>query len=79
LFISDLYSFLKPPNIYLLIGGFFFSAAVFSTVTGKVSARFRWVHRAKEPIVFWLAVATYFLAGVYFIGFFLYRVFGPAN
>jgi hypothetical protein len=52
------------------MGGFLFSMAVFSTFTGKTSARFCWVYRAKEPIVFWLVVAMYYLGGVCFIGYF---------
>ena len=76
---ADLYSFLKPPNTYLLMGGFLFSMAVFSTCTGRVSARFCWVYRAKEPTVFWSVVATYYLAGVCFIGYFFYKVHGLAN
>jgi hypothetical protein len=75
----DLYSFLKPPNIYLIVGGILFSMAVFSTFTGKISARFFWVYRAKEPIVFWSVVATYYLGGVCFIGYFLYKVYGLSN
>jgi len=75
----DLYSLLKPPNIYLLMGCFLFSVAVFSTFTGKVSARFCWVYRAKEPTTFWFVVATYYLAGTGFIGYFLYRVYGLSN
>jgi len=75
----DLYSFLKPQTAYLLMGGILFSAAVFSTFTGKVSARFSWVYRAKEPIVFWFLVAAYYLAGVCFIGYFLYKGYGPSN
>jgi hypothetical protein len=67
----DLFSLLTPPDICLAMGVFLFSMAGYSTVTGKTSARFRWVYRAKEPVVFWLVVATYCLSGVVFIGIFL--------
>lgn len=67
----DLSSLLRPPYIYLFIGVFLLSMAAFSTLSGKISARFSWVYRAKEPVVFWLVVATYCLGGVLFIGIFL--------
>jgi hypothetical protein len=75
----DFYLLLKAPNIYLLIGGILFSLAVFSTFTGKISARFCWVYRTKEPIVFWLVLASYYLGGVSLIGFFLYKAYGLSN
>ena len=75
----DLYSLLKPPNIYLLIRGILFSLAVYSTFTGKISARFCWVYRAKEPIVFRLVLATHYLGGVCLLGCFLYKVYGLSN
>ena len=77
--IVDLYSSLKLPTILLLMGGVLFYAAVFATFTGKISARFSWVYRTKEPISFWLLVAAYYLGGVCFIGYFLYKVHGPSN
>ena len=76
---ADVYPFLRPPTTYLLMGGILFSAAVFSTFTGKISARFSRVYRAKEPIVFWLLVAAYYLGGVCFIGYFLYKAYRPSD
>jgi hypothetical protein len=66
--------------IYLILGIISFSGAVVSTCTGKTRARFSgWVYRAQEPVVFWLVVATYYLGGVFFIGIFLYKIFGLSN
>jgi hypothetical protein len=70
----DWYSLLRPPYTYLLMGGVFFSMAVYSTFAGRTSARFSWVYRAKEPISFWVLVALYYFGGVLFIGIFLYQV-----
>ena len=61
----DLHKLFSPPYIYLIIGGFLFSVGVIATCTGKVSARFCWVYRAKEPTQFWGLVAIYSLAGVF--------------
>jgi hypothetical protein len=58
---------------FLILGVFLFSLGVVGTCTGKTSARFCWVYRAKEPVVFWLLVATYYLSGVLFIGIFCAR------
>jgi hypothetical protein len=58
--------------IYLILGVISFSGAVISTYTGKTRGRFTgWVYRAKEPDVFWFAVAVYYVGGVLFIGGFL--------
>ena len=60
--------------IFLTLGVISFSAAVVWTCTGKARTRFHgWVYRAKEPDVFWWVVAIYYLAGVLFIGTFLYE------
>ena len=76
---AELHSSLKPPTTLLLMGGVLFYAAVFATFTGKISARFSWAYRTKEPIVFWLLVAAYYLGSVCFIGYFLYKAYGPSN
>jgi hypothetical protein len=66
---------LKPPYVFLLLGDISISAAVIFTVYGKVWVRFSgWVDRGKKPRVFWGEVAAYFLVGVLFVGYFLYRV-----
>lgn len=65
---------LKPPYVFLLLGDISISAAAIFTVYGKVWVRFNgWVYRKKEPRVFWGEVAIYFLAGVWFVGYFLYQ------
>lgn len=61
----------RSSYLFLMAGIFLFSVAVVSTCTGKASTRFSWVYRAKEPVVFWLLVAMYYLGGLFFIGIFL--------
>jgi hypothetical protein len=71
----DLHSLLREPYVYLILGVISFSAAAVWTYTGKAWVRFHgWVCRAEEPNRFWLEVVTYYLIGVCFIGYFLYRV-----
>jgi len=51
------------------------SAAVAFTWMGKVWVRANgWVYRTKEPKWFWWEVAIDYFIGVFFIGYFLYRV-----
>jgi hypothetical protein len=38
-----------------------------------------WVYRAKEPGWFLWDVALDYLIGVFFVGYFLYKVYGPPN
>jgi hypothetical protein len=67
----------KPPHIFLILGILSVCAATVFTCTGKVWARFNgWVYRAKEPGWFWWGVALDYLIGVWFIGYFLYKVYG---
>jgi len=76
----DLYTLLRPPYIYLILGVIFVSAAVVSTCSGKTFARYAGLaYRAKEPVQFWGTVAIYFLGGVCFIGYFVYKVYGPSH
>jgi hypothetical protein len=71
----DLNQLLKPPYIFLILGALSISAATVFTFTGKAWVRFSdWVHRAKEPAWFWWEVALYYLVGVWFVGYFLYKV-----
>lgn len=61
--------------IYLILGVIFFSAAVVSACTGKTYSGFGgWAYRSKEPTQFWWAVVILFLAAIWFIGHFLYKV-----
>jgi len=69
--------FVRPPHIFLLLGALSASAATVFTYTGKVWVRFNgWVYRAKETGWFWWEVALYYLVGVWFVGYFLYRFYG---
>jgi hypothetical protein len=52
-------------------------AAVVFTCTGKAWVRFGgWVYRAEEPGWFWWEVVPYYVVGVWFVGDFLYKVYG---
>lgn len=76
----DLNSLLRPPYIFLILGIVSISAATVFTYTGKVWVRFNgWVYRAKKPGTFWLEVALYYLGGVWFVGYFLYKIYGLSN
>ena len=76
----DLDSLLEPPYIFLILGVISTSAAVVFTGMGKVWVRLNgWVYRAKEPKWFWWQVALYYLGGVWFIGYFLYKIYGFSN
>jgi hypothetical protein len=76
----DLYSHLRPPYIFLILGFVSLAAGVISTCTGVSWARYgRVIHRAQEPKEFWWNVAIYYLAGVLFIGYFLYKLHAPSN
>jgi len=80
MFAPDLHSLLKPPYVFLILGVASISAAVVWTCTGKVWVRFNgWVYRANKPGSFWCEVALYYLGGVFFIGYFLYKVYGLSN
>jgi hypothetical protein len=69
-----------PDMRTLIVGIIFISAAALFAYTGKVWVRFSgWVYRDKKPRVFWGEVAAYFLVGVFFVGYFLYKVCGLSN
>jgi hypothetical protein len=71
----NLDSLLRPPLCFLTVGVIFISGAAVFAYTGKVWVRFSgWVYREKQPRVFWGEVAAYFLGGVFFVGYFLYKV-----
>jgi len=71
---------LRPPYTLLTFGMFLLFLAVVYTYTGKAWIRFHgWVYRAEEPKRYWLEVAMYYLGGVGFVGYFLYKVFGLSN
>jgi uncharacterized RDD family membrane protein YckC len=73
----DLDSLLRPPYIFLILGFISLAVGVISTCTGVSWARYgRVIHRAQEPKEFWWDVVTCYLVGVWFIGYFLYKVYG---
>ena len=72
--------FVRPPHIFLILGFLAVSAAMIFTFTGKVWVRFNgWVYRDKEPGWFWWQVVLDYLIGVFFIGYFFYKVYELAN
>jgi len=72
---SDWNSLLRPPNVFLTVGVISISGAACFAYTGKVWVRFSgWVHREKNPRVFWGEVAAYFLVGVFFVGYFWFKI-----
>lgn len=78
LIMPDLYSVLRRPYNFLILGVTAVSAAVVFTCVGKGWVRFNgWVYRANEPGWFWWEVALDFLFGVCLIGYFLYKVHAP--
>jgi hypothetical protein len=74
------HSQISSPYYFLVFGAIFLVAAVVSTCTGKTYGRYGgWASRAKEPTKFWWGVAIYCIAGICFIGYFLYKVYGLSN
>jgi|HubBroStandDraft_1064217.scaffolds.fasta_scaffold933498_1 hypothetical protein len=71
------HSDLSPPYGLLIFGVFSLFLAVRGTCTGEAWAFLgRVVYRDEKPKQFWRLVAMYYLGGVYFIGHFLYKVYG---
>jgi hypothetical protein len=59
----------------LIFGIGVIALAVVYTCIGKASDHsFGWVERAKDPKGYWLALAFYYLGGLGFVGFYLYKV-----
>jgi len=59
---------------FLLIGIVLLIVAGLFTLSGESFERYgRTVHRAEDPKRFWWNVATCFLAGLFFIGLYLYQ------
>jgi len=62
-------------DIALFFGILMFVMAVAGTCTGKLPGRFGDVSfRAKNPGQYWSALAGYYLGGIGFIGYYLYKV-----
>ncbi len=71
---------IRSPYLFLILGIISFTAAVVWTRTGKAWVRFHgWVYRAEEPNWFWWESAMYYVVGVGFIGYFLYKLYGISN
>lgn len=74
------HSDLRPPYGLLIFGLFSLVMAVAGTCTGEAWAKFGVVvYRDERPKQFWLLVASYYLGGLGFIGYFLYKVYGLSN
>jgi hypothetical protein len=77
---SDLGFLLTPPYVFLILGLGCLSAAVAFTCTGRVWVRLNgWIYRAKEPRWFWWEVAIYYVGGLSFVGYFLFKLSELAN
>jgi hypothetical protein len=75
LFVPEL---LRPPYMFLTLGGIMFSGAVVSTCIGKTRTRYgRTVYRAKNPGEFWRIVTVYYIGGILFIVLFWNRAHTP--
>jgi hypothetical protein len=72
---------ISSPYYFLIVGLISFSAAVVSTCTGKTYGKYGrgLASRAKEPTDFWWTVAIYYIGGVCFNGYFLYKVYVLSN
>lgn len=69
------HSKISSPYGFLAMGAIFLITAVVSTCTGKIYGPYGTrASRPKKPIEFWLSVAICYIAAVYFIGCFLYKV-----
>lgn len=65
------------PDTLLIVGALSLFMAVGGTLAGATVARVgRVIYRAKEPRVYWEAIITYYVFGLCFIGYFLYKVYG---
>ncbi len=75
------HSQINSPYYFLVLGAIFLLAAVVSTFTGKTYGRYGrgWARRANEPTEFWWTVAIYYIGGVCFIGYFLYKFYELSN
>jgi hypothetical protein len=68
------------PYIALFVGILMSIMAVAGTCTGKLPGRFGEVsYRGKNPRQYWSALAGYYLGGIGFIGYYLYKVGGFSN
>lgn len=73
--VNMLGSFLPPPYGLLIFGVISSVLAVAGTCTGETWANFgRVVRRVEKPKQFWCLVAMYYVGGVCFIGYFVYKV-----
>jgi hypothetical protein len=77
--LPDLSSHLRPPYGLLIFGVFILVLAVAGTCTGTLWGRGGPVYRAEKPTQFLWGIALYYLLGVGFVGYFLYRVYGFSN
>lgn len=78
MFLSSPYS--KPPYGLLMFGAFLLFLAVAGTLTGEACARFGpMIYRSEKPKQFWRLIAMYYLGGAFFVGYFLYKVYGVSN
>jgi hypothetical protein len=71
---------LSRPDIALFCGILMFVMAVGGTCAGKLPGRFGEVaFRANNPGQYWSTLAGYYLAGIGFIGYYLYEKYGLSH
>jgi amino acid transporter len=64
----------SPLGLLIFGMGIMFLAMVYTCI-GKVSDHsFGWVERSNDSRGYWLTLAVYYLGGLSFIGFYLYKV-----
>jgi hypothetical protein len=72
---SDPLWFLKEPYGFFTFGTFVILLGLIQTYLGKAWLRGGgWIYRAKQPIRYWVTVATCYLVGIGLIAFFLCEV-----
>jgi hypothetical protein len=63
------------PLGFLIFGiGIIFLAVVYTCIGIISDHRFGWIERAKDPIGYWFFIALYYLSGLGFVGFYLYKI-----
>jgi hypothetical protein len=63
-----------------MVGLFSLFIAAAGTLTGEAWSRHGpSIYRDERPREFWCLIAAYYFGGALFIGYFLYRVYGPSN
>jgi hypothetical protein len=69
-----------PRYVALAFGLFSLFLAILYSYLGKAWNRSNaWIYRTKEPTQYWLLVGTYYLSGIAFVAYYLYKVLAFSN